>query len=214
VFAPAGIDSTLVAVPDTAGGPELASALTAAGAATADVVIPLVTVQGCIATYDALQTLGIEPVVVTTGLCFGTPMVDHLGGELPEGWYFGGYGFSYFQDGKDPGMDTYLEKVRQYAGDDVQFTGFAGPMFANIMTAAKFGNAVGADALTSETFEAEMRAFTGPMMLQVGPIECGWSPIFASVCAHQVGIQQYSGGEWVNIADGVTGAPVDVKPPA
>ena len=28
--------------------------------------------------YDAIKQLGITPAVVTTGLCFGTPMTQHL----------------------------------------------------------------------------------------------------------------------------------------
>ena len=44
------------------------------------------TIQGCIGTYDSLKQLGITTPVVTTGLCFGTPMTDHLAqaGETGE----------------------------------------------------------------------------------------------------------------------------------
>ena len=93
--------------------------LTAAGADGADVVVPIVTVQGCIATYDAIKSLGITPPVVTTGLCFGTPMTKHLAdlgskGTVPDGWYFGDYGYSYFMPEDASGMNTYLAKVQQY----------------------------------------------------------------------------------------------------
>ncbi len=41
------------------------------------------------------------------------------------------------------------------------------------------------------------------MMIQVGPIACGTTPIiglniFAAVCANEMGIQQYTGGKWVS----------------
>ena len=44
----------------------------------------------CINTYDALRSLGIDPVVVTTGLCYGTPMTAHMRdideeGDFPDG---------------------------------------------------------------------------------------------------------------------------------
>jgi hypothetical protein len=45
------------------------------------------------------QSLNIKPTVVTTGLCFGTPMIDHLkdvgdAATTPTGGT-GGYGYSY-----------------------------------------------------------------------------------------------------------------------
>ena len=86
-------------------------------------------------------------------------------------------------------------------------------MFANVLTAVKFFNGVGVDNLAYETLNEQVRTFTGPMMLQVGPIECGLPPFVAS-CGHQMGIQQYIDGEWVSIRDGLNGDPIDVTPPA
>ena len=114
-------DIKAVPVPDTATAPDLQAALQAAGAQDADVVVPLVIAPLCIATYDALKALGISPTVVTTGLCYGTSMTQHLkdvgdAGDVPDGWYFGGYGYSYFMPDEASGMTTYLAKVRQYGG--------------------------------------------------------------------------------------------------
>ena len=100
-------------IPDTAGPQDFAPAIQAAGAQDAQVFIPLVTIQGCIGTYDALKQLGITTPVVTTGLCFGTPMTEHLKqagdkGELPDGWYFGGYGYSYFIPGNPAAGQLHL----------------------------------------------------------------------------------------------------------
>ena len=53
-------DITLQKISDAPTAPDVQNALTAAGADSADVVIPIVTVQGCIATYDALKSLGIK----------------------------------------------------------------------------------------------------------------------------------------------------------
>ena len=132
-------DIKAVPVSDTATAPDLQAALQAAGAQDADVVVPLVIAPLCIATYDALKALGISPTVVTTGLCYGTSMTQHLkdvgdSGDVPNGWYFGGYGYSYFMPDEASGMSTYLAKVRQYGGQDVEYTGFAGPQFGNVLT--------------------------------------------------------------------------------
>ncbi len=220
IFEAAGVKTTLVPLADTAGGPEAATALQAAGADKADVVVPLVTIQGCIAAADALESLAIKPRVVTTGLCFGTPMTKHLGGDpakgdflVPDGWYFGGYGYSYFIPDEESGMNTYLRKIRQYGGDDVEYTGFAGPMFANLLTVTKFMNELGPDNITPAAIEDKIKNFKGPMMIQAGEIKCGYHPIFKSVCADTAGIQQFKDGKWISAADGLNGDPIVVPVP-
>jgi branched-chain amino acid transport system substrate-binding protein len=208
---------TGVEVSDTAGPQDFASAIQAAGAADAQVFIPLVTIQGCIGTYDAMKSLGIKTPVVTTGLCFGTPMTDHLKqtgqtGDVPDSWYFGGYGYSYFIPGY-PANDNYIAVVHQYADrngiKDPQYTGFAGPQYGNILTIAKFINTIGAANLSPDTFRTTAKAFTGPMWGVVGAMSCGSNPIFKSLCGTEMGIQQYTGGKWVSVRDGYNNMAID-----
>ncbi len=217
-----GVATTAVPVKDTDGATQLASAMTAAGADKADVFIPLVTVQGCVATYDALKSLGLKAKVVTTGLCFGTPMSDHLketgdNGVVPDSWYFGGYGYSYFIPEAKSGMNTYLAAVQKYGkaedGKTLEYTGFSGPTFSTIMTVVKLGNQLGDGKLEAAGFTAGVKAFKGPQMLVVGPMACGGDPIFKPVCGVQMGIQQYVGGKWISVADGINGKPVDPSVP-
>jgi branched-chain amino acid transport system substrate-binding protein len=208
-------DVTGVPVSDTATATDYQQALQSSGAAKADVVVPLVTVQGCIAAYDAFQALGIKPTVVTSGLCFGTPMTQHLQKDLglkdqvPDGWYFGGYGYSYFLPDAASGLTTYLAKVKQYGPANVEYTGFAGPDFANLLTIVKFMNAVGADKLTSDAINAQIAAFHGPMMLVAGPMNCGANPVFPSLCGTQMGVEQYKGLKWIPVADALNNAAID-----
>ena len=218
-----GIQVTGVPIPDTAGPQDFAPAIQAAGAQDAQVFIPLVTIQGCIGTYDALKQLGITTPVVTTGLCFGTPMTEHLKqagekGEQPDGWYFGGYGYSYFIPG-NPELDTYLSVIDDYAKaqniQNIEYTGFAGPTFGNALTLVKFMNAIGPDNITPDAMRNAAKGFTGPMWGVVGPMACGKNPIFPSLCGIQMGIQQYKDQKWVSIADGYNGKPIDpTNPPA
>ncbi len=220
----AGIAVTKVAVDDTATAADVQAAMTAVGAETADVVAAVLTIQQCINMYDATKVLGITPTVVTTGLCFGTPMTDHLaevgvGGTVPDGWYFGGYGYSYFRPDYESGMETYIAKVQEYGkpapgSTTLEYTGFAGPSFANMMTLTKLINGLGADKLDFASVDAAIRGFTGPMMIQAGPLACGKQvilglPIFVSVCGAQMGIQQYKDGEWLSVADALNGKPID-----
>jgi branched-chain amino acid transport system substrate-binding protein len=218
IFESLGLEVTGVAASDTAGATEMASLIQAAGAEDADVFYPLVTVGSCIAVYDALVTLEIETTVVTTGLCFGVPMQNHLqelgiDADLPDGWYFGGYGYSYSIPG-NPDIDAYIEAIFAYAATEgmdaatLEYTGFGGPTFGTLMTIAQFANAGTAD---SEGYRTAAKAFTGPGWGVVGPQKCGGNPTFPSLCGFQVGIQQQQGSEYVSIMDGFNGKAIDAQ---
>ncbi len=227
VLKKAGIQVTGVQVKDPGGtAAEVQSAITNAGADTADVFITLTTQPECLATYDSLKQLGIKPVVVTTGLCYGTPMTDHIQsadpgykGVMPDGWYFGGYGYNYYAPDLASGMQTYVTKVQQYGvkqsgAKTLEYTGFGGPMFANLLTLIKVVNGVGYDKVTSDNLFAALKGFKGPMMIQAGPLNCGGAvvagqKIFKAVCSTQMGIQQYKDLKWTSIVDGLNGKPVD-----
>lgn len=220
-----GVDVTTVGIATTASAAEVQSAMTAAGVDTADVFLPIVGIHQCINIYDSIQSLGIDPTVVTSALCYGTPMADHLaevgvGGDVPDGWYFGGYGYSYFRPDVESGMQMYVNKVHEYGvpapgATTLEYTGFAGPSFGNVLTAVKLINQLGVDNVDPTTLDAALRGFTGPMLIQAGPLDCGnvtilGLEIFTAMCATQAGIQQYTGGEWVSVADGLNDSAVDV----
>lgn len=227
VLTKAGIKVTGVEVKDPGGtASEVQSAITNAGADTADVLITLTTQPECIATYDSLKQLNIKPVVVTTGLCYGTPMTDHIQqadpgykGVMPDGWYFGGYGYNYYAPDLESGMQTYVAKVQQYGekaagAKTLEYTGFGGPLFANLLTVIKLVNQLGYDKVTTDTLLAALKGFKGPMMLQAGALNCGnqivaTQALFKAVCATEMGIQQYKNGKWTSIADGLNGKAVD-----
>ncbi|MFG2090354.1 ABC transporter substrate-binding protein [Spirillospora sp. NPDC048824] len=208
-------DVKLVGVADTATGPDVAAAIQAAGGRQADTLLSFLTVPGCMATYDALQSLGVTPRVVATGLCFGTPMTKHMrdvGSEdqVPDGWYFTNFGYSYFAPDEASGMATYVAKVKQYGPKNAEYTGFAGYTFANLMTAMKFVHEIGPDRLTSEAMAKAIESFEGPMMMVAGPIECGYSPVFAALCGSQIGVEQYKDGRWIQVATPLRGNAISI----
>lgn len=209
-----GLSVTGVPVADTAGSTEMATAIQSSGADTADVFYPLVTVQGCIGIYDALATLEVETSVITTALCSGLPMQDHLkslgvDGELPEGWYLGGYGFAYQIPG-DPSTDSYIDAALAWGEatgvSNPQYTGFGGPTFGTILTVVKFMNE---GALDSDALRQKSKAFTGPMWASVGDFQCGGNPTFPSLCGFSIGIQQQKGGTLVSVLDGYNGKAIN-----
>jgi branched-chain amino acid transport system substrate-binding protein len=206
----AGMDVTGIQVKDPGGtAAEVQSAIQNSGADTADVFITLTTQPECIATYDSLKQLGISPTVITTGLCFGTPMTDHIRdagetGTMPDGWYFGDYGDNYYAPDLASGMLTYVTKVKQYGvkapgAKTLEYTGFAGPLFSNLLTVVKLVNAIGPDNLTPDAMLAAIKSFKGPMMLQVGPLDCGHVKVvgvaFPAMCASQMGVRRYKDGK-------------------
>jgi hypothetical protein len=82
-------------------------------------------------------------------------------------------------------------------------------MFGNVLTAVKFINELGASKATVAALDGKIRAFKGPMMLQVGALKCN-APPYVSVCGVEMGIQQYKDRNWVSIADGHNGEPIVV----
>jgi branched-chain amino acid transport system substrate-binding protein len=214
VLAAFGVEVTGVPVADTAGATEMATAIQSSGADTADVFYPLVTIQGCIGVYDALKTLEIETTVVTTGLCFGIPMQDHLKaageeGNLPDGWYFGGYGYAYEIPG-NPELDAYIDAALAWAAEtgveNPEYTGFGGPTFGTLMTVVQFMNAGAQD---SASIRDSVKAFVGPMWGGVGDFKCGGNAAFPSLCGFSIGIQQQQGTEYVSVLDGYNGKAIN-----
>ena len=87
---------------------------------TADVFISLVTLPGCIDTYDAIQLARHRPdgrdhrAVLRHADDRSTSRTSARTATCPDGWYFGDYGYSYFIPDDESGMATYLAKVQEY----------------------------------------------------------------------------------------------------
>jgi len=103
--------------------------------------------------------------------------------------------------------------VKPAGADTLEYTGFAGPMFANLLTVAKFINSIGVDNVSPESMLGAMKSFKGPMMLQAGPLDCGNITVlaipFPSACASLMGVQQYKDGQWISVADALNGKAID-----
>jgi branched-chain amino acid transport system substrate-binding protein len=216
----AGVTLRQVFVKSEATAPEVASLITAADAGSADAFISAVEPANCLNVYDSIKTLGISPKVVTTDLCASEAMTTHLqqvgdSGKVPDGWFYANYGFNYDKPDTASGMAAYLAKINKYGkplpnASKVDPTGFAGPTFAVLMTAAKILYQGGPANATFTTVDTALRAFKGPQMLQVGSLECGRAP-FIAICAHQIGVDQYKNGDWISVRDGLNNKPIELK---
>jgi len=117
VMGAAGVNLTPVFVPTTATAPEIEAALTAVDAASADVLVIGLFGPGCVSAYDALNSLGLDAAaddgipVVTTRACTDRAVTAYLESvgdpnQVPNGWYFSGFGYNQFLGNAESGMDS------------------------------------------------------------------------------------------------------------
>ncbi|MDH3754024.1 MAG: ABC transporter substrate-binding protein [Acidimicrobiia bacterium] len=206
----AGIELVAVFVPPTATAPEIESALQSIGPESVDAILIGLFEQGCIAAYDALQNLAIDPLetpVSTTAACWGPRMQEHAAnagesGLLPNGWYFTNpLGYNLFGTGLESGLDTYrLVLADAGRADAVTNAGVAGA-FAGVMSMVRHLNAVDGD-WTFDRMNSEIRGFEGPAMLQAGPLDCGAPPVFTGVCSTRVSAHRYIDESWDDVRAG------------
>ena len=178
------------------------SALSSATTSSGSVLVPIMPVSQCISFAQAMTTLHLTTPVVTTGLCFGKQLYTTLH-TYPNGWYFGDYGVNYFmyspKVAASAQLAVYIAAVHQY-GPMIDYTGFAGPSFNNVLTVAKFYNSLGASA-TSAQLSAKIKSFTGPQFGISGPMKCGFDFELPAVCGKYMGIAQFINKHWVPTDD-------------
>jgi branched-chain amino acid transport system substrate-binding protein len=210
----AGIELRQVFVSPTATAAEISGALEATRAHEADVLVVGLFEAGCIATFDALRSLAIEPVVTTNAPCWGPGMRSHVSSiiddDVPNGWYFGWFGYRPFGENLEPGIAALNDVMNVYGEPSVLHGLAAAPIWEALLIAVRVLNDVGPDAGTTVIDEA-VRSYPGPAIIQSGPIACG-NPPFQSICASEVSIIQYLDGEWVGTRSGEDGSAIDLAP--
>jgi branched-chain amino acid transport system substrate-binding protein len=169
-----------------------------AAAPAGSLFVPLLPVQQCISFAQGMTALSLHNGVVTTGLCFGKQLKTTLG-NYPNGWYFGDYGINYFMYDKalltSQQLAVYIAAVQKF-NPTIDYTGFAGPSFGNVLTVAKLYNHLGL-AATSAKFAAALKSFKGPQWGISGPMACGKvSGLFPTICGKYIGLAQFLNGKW------------------
>ena len=173
----------------------LTSAAVAAGAKTADVVVPLVsTPPACIASAKALDSLGVKaPIVATGAFCFGGPVAQGLGGQTPNWQELSTQ--TNVADSSQPDVQAYLS-ASTGAGLSAasQATSDAALAWGLVLTAARFLNASGGADATPTAVAAAAKAFTGPMLLGSADIKCGSYPSQPGLCGAETRVFEHTGG--------------------
>ncbi|MEU0945202.1 ABC transporter substrate-binding protein [Streptomyces canus] len=171
---------------------DLIGPVTAAGANSADVIVPISTGSGCVGVAKALKQLGINKPVVSTPLCMSPDVAKGLGGDLPTWTY--GVAQTLPTDSSAADSQVFLKASGQVGLDKATASQVFAPVaWSTILTYAKALNAVGADKITPATVSAQLKKFTGPVVMGAAEVKCGKYPDAPAVCNDQARFYQYKG---------------------
>jgi branched-chain amino acid transport system substrate-binding protein len=174
------------------GQTDLIGPLTAAGAQSADIVIPYSDASGCVNQAKALKQLGITDAkkIVSAPLCLNPMVSEGLGGDYPIWTY--AIASSLYGDKTDPGMPAYMKVTQQY-GVKTAPDPWVIVEFGSVLTTIKFLNEVGADSLTPDAILEKARSFTGPVALGAPELQCEKYEDAPAICNDRTQFFTYSG---------------------
>jgi len=184
---------------------DLTSVLTAAGAQTADMVIPYSDTAGCVNLAKSLTSLGItdSKKIVSAPLCLNGQVISGLG-DWPHWTY--AIASSLFGDPTDPGMPPYMTVAKTYSTPANAPDPWNIVNFGQLLTTIKIMNEVGYASLSPSAILAKAKAFTGPQALGAPSLACGKYSSAPAVCNDRIQLFQYAGGvtkgrpDWVKMS--------------
>jgi branched-chain amino acid transport system substrate-binding protein len=172
---------------------DLTGTLIAAGAQTADMVIPYSDSSGCVNLAKSLKQLGITDAkkIVSAPLCLNGQVAAGLGGDFPIWTY--AIASSLFGDPTDPGMPAYMAVAKTYSTPADSPDPWNIVAFSQILTIDRFMNEIGYARLSPSAILAKAKAFTGPVALGAPSLECGEISSAPAVCNDRAQFFQYEG---------------------
>jgi branched-chain amino acid transport system substrate-binding protein len=185
---------------------DLVGPLAAAGAQSADMIVPQSDAKGCINLAKALEQSGVDAPVVSNPLCLNPLVAKGLGGDVPK-WYYG-IASSLTADPTDPAAKAIVDAMTKLGKADLAPDPWVPTTMATVLTIVKFMNAVGADKLSSEAIAEQARAFKGPLAFGAPALQCEKYPEAPAVCNDQTKFFKYEGKGKFERASGF------VRPPA
>jgi branched-chain amino acid transport system substrate-binding protein len=171
---------------------DLTSVLTAAGAQTADMVIPYSDTAGCVNLAKSLTSLGITDAkkIVSAPLCLNGQVIKGLG-DWPHWTY--AIASSLYGDPTDPGMPPYMAVAKKYSTPANAPDPWNIVNFGQLLTTIKMMNEVGYASLSPSAILAKAKAFTGPQALGAPALACGKYSSAPAVCNDRIQLFQYKG---------------------
>ena len=153
---------------------DLVGPLTAAGAQSADMIVPQSDAKGCINLAKALEQTGVKAPVVSNPLCLSPIVSKGLGGDVPK-WYYG-IASSLTADPTDPAAKAMVDAMTKLGKADLAADPWVPTSMATVLTMIKFYNEVGADNLTSQAIADKAKVFKGPLVFGAPEVQCGEVP--------------------------------------
>jgi branched-chain amino acid transport system substrate-binding protein len=192
---------TVKAVGYDEGETDLTGPLIAAGAETADMVIPYSESADCVNLAKSLISLGITDAkkIVSAPLCLNGQVAAGLGGDYPIWTY--SIASSLFGDPTDPGMPIYEKVSKQFSTPADEPDPWNIVAFSELLTIDRFLNELGYGHITASGILAKARAFTGPVALGAPELHCGEFTSAPAVCNDRTQFFQYEGhNKWTKTA--------------
>jgi len=186
----AGITTKLVGFDPSS--TDLTGPLTAAGAQTADIVVPQSDAADCVNVAKTLQQLGVAgSKIVSNPLCLSGQVAAGLGGDLAL-WVYG-IASSLAGDTSDPAVVPYNKAMKQLGQATLAQDAWVIVSWGQILTTVKEMNALGVANITAPKMTKALRGFKGPQALGAPSLQCGKYPTEPAACNDQTQFFQYQG---------------------
>ena len=204
-FKTAGIPIKVVSYPANAG--DLTVPLLAAGAQSADVVMPVINPNDCVKFEQAIRQLNIpDQKVLASPICLTPTTIQGLG-DFPK-WIYAIASSQTF-DTTDPGVPPYQKILKDQGQDKLIGDPWVNVGFGQMLTLAKWLNGAGSDT-SPAAITKQMLAFAGPLALGSPVIKCGKYSEAPGVCNDHTQFYQWNGngspmtkaGDWVGPPEG------------
>jgi branched-chain amino acid transport system substrate-binding protein len=185
-----GITPTVVRVPPTATGPQIASAIQAGGGASADLYIVNAQPNICAGLYSYEKQAGVKALTVDTGGCVGAAMKNLTGKYEPENWLL-----------SDTGASILMPQDNQFYTLEYQQFGHTNPpqpfpdahAFIMMLNLTRAMNAAGPDASVQQISSA-ITGMSTPVADTIGPLTCASITAIPPICGTQIGVVQSTSG--------------------
>lgn len=175
---------------------DLVSPLTAAGAPSADAVLPVVVLPpACISAAKAISQLAISKPVVGVGLC-ATDQIKQALGDYPK-WTFFETQLLINADDPTGQVSFYKGVMAKYAPKGAELSIGAPAAFGAAFAVAKVLNGVGASNLSPAAISKAGKAFHGPVLLGSPSLNFGSIKGLPSIGSFASRFYTYKGnGDW------------------
>jgi branched-chain amino acid transport system substrate-binding protein len=171
---------------------DLTGPLTAAGAQTADIVVPQADAADCVNVAKTLQQLGVPgSKIVSNPLCLSGQVAAGLGGDLAP-WVYG-IASSLAGDKSDPAAVPYNKAMKTLGQAALAQDAWVIVAWGQVLTTAKELNQVGVAHITAAKLTAALRGFKGPQALGAPSLQCGKYKTQPAACNDQTQFFQYEG---------------------